>query len=105
MSEPDDRHEPETPNELRADIAATRAELADTVEQLSAKLDVQARARDEVQQLRVRAQAKARELNTKLEPYRARIAAGMGAFLLLMLVRRSRRRRRARRARRAQRAD
>ncbi|MFI5914433.1 DUF3618 domain-containing protein [Dactylosporangium sp. NPDC051541] len=32
------------PDELRSDIAATRAELGDTVEQLAAKTDVKARA-------------------------------------------------------------
>ncbi|MEV0646703.1 DUF3618 domain-containing protein [Phytomonospora sp. NPDC050363] len=39
--------EPETPpdiDDIRADIAVTRAELGDTVEALTAKLDVKARA-------------------------------------------------------------
>jgi nitrite reductase/ring-hydroxylating ferredoxin subunit/uncharacterized membrane protein len=43
--------QPPSPEELQADIVATRAELADTVRQLSAKLDVKSRARQQKDKL------------------------------------------------------
>jgi hypothetical protein len=49
---------PETaasPEQLEADIARQREELAATVTQLQQKLDVKSRARDEVQHLKERA--------------------------------------------------
>ena len=44
-----------TPEQLEADIARQREELAATVTQLQQKLDVKARARDEVRHLKDRA--------------------------------------------------
>ncbi|PVZ09947.1 DUF3618 domain-containing protein [Actinomycetospora cinnamomea] len=46
--------------ELVADIEATRAELGDTVDALTQKLDVKAQARDSVEDARQRAAAQAR---------------------------------------------
>jgi hypothetical protein len=49
-----------TPEELVADIEATRAELGDTVEALSQKFDVKAQARNSLDDARQRAAAQAR---------------------------------------------
>lgn len=43
-----------TPEQLEAEIAARRARLAGTVDQLSDRLDVKSRAKDRVQELRQR---------------------------------------------------
>ena len=58
MSDPNDatpqttpQRTPQTPDELRADIERTRAELADTVESLTARLDVKARAQARADEL------------------------------------------------------
>lgn len=42
---PDDAGEPRSPEEIEADLERTRAELGQTVDALSAKLDVKSRAR------------------------------------------------------------
>jgi hypothetical protein len=42
---------PQTPDEVRADIERTRAELAGTVEALAGRLDVKARAQDRAEEL------------------------------------------------------
>jgi len=55
-----------TPEQLEADIAAQRERLADTVDQLSQKLDVKAQARERL---------------SRLGPQH--IAAGIGAAALL----------------------
>lgn len=49
-----------TPEELVADIEATRAELGETVEALSQKLDVKAQARQSLDDAKERATAQAR---------------------------------------------
>ena len=41
-----------TPGQLEADIAAQRAQLADTVDQLSHKLDVKAQAKERLDRVR-----------------------------------------------------
>ncbi|CAM3446499.1 DUF3618 domain-containing protein [Stackebrandtia soli] len=46
--EPDEETVARDLNQIRADIAVTRRELGDTVEALTAKMDVRARARDAV---------------------------------------------------------
>jgi hypothetical protein len=69
MSETDNAAETTTPDELRADIQQTRAALADSVDALSAKLDVKSR----------------------IEPYRGRIAAGAVAAIVVFVVVRRRR--------------
>jgi cytochrome P450 len=45
----------QTSTELRAEIARTRAALGDTVETLAGRLDVRARARDAVDDVKARA--------------------------------------------------
>jgi hypothetical protein len=54
-----------TPEELVADIEATRAELGDTVEALSQKFDVKAQARDSLEDAKQRAAAQARIAQTR----------------------------------------
>ena len=41
-----------TPEQIEAEIAAQREQLADTVDQLTAKLDVKSRAQDKVAELK-----------------------------------------------------
>jgi uncharacterized coiled-coil DUF342 family protein len=63
-------------DELRADIANTRAELADTLDRLAAKADVKSRVRRQVH-----------ELVDRAKPYRKQLAtAGAGLLLLVTLV-------------------
>ena len=94
-----------TPDEIRADIEEARAELADTVDMLTEKLDVKAQAgrkADEVkhavaeraQHLKESAPAPVGSAVDSLAPYRKQIAIGAGAsFVILLVVRRIRRRR------------
>ena len=46
---------PKTPEQMEADIAAQREQLADTVDQLTAKLDVKAHAQAKVTDIKHRA--------------------------------------------------
>ena len=55
-----------TPEELEADMAATRARLAEKVDALADKVDVKARAQDKVEDVKVAAQAKAEEGKEKV---------------------------------------
>lgn len=103
---------------IRADIVSTRAELADTVDQVVMKLDVKARASDRVASLRqtagekvsavrqgapsplrecleksvVAAGPSARRTATALAPYRGQIAFGATFSLLALVIVRHRRR-------------
>ena len=45
-------HEQKTPEQLEADIARQREHLAETVDELAAKLDVKSRAQDKVSALK-----------------------------------------------------
>lgn len=64
-------------DEVKSDIEQARAELAATVDALSDKLDVKARASDKVTQLK-----------TKVEPHRTQLIAGaVGALTLVLIVR------------------
>ena len=54
-----------TPEELVADIEATRAELGDTVEALAQKLDVKAQARQSLDDAKQRAGTQARVLRER----------------------------------------
>jgi ElaB/YqjD/DUF883 family membrane-anchored ribosome-binding protein len=54
------------PDELRREIEETRAELGDTVEALSHKADVKARAREKAEERKQVATAKAEELKQKV---------------------------------------
>jgi hypothetical protein len=73
------------PDAIAEQIALTRQELGDTIEQLSARLDVKARAREGLQHGRARAARYAVPAATI-----AALAAG-AAVLLLMLRRRNHR--------------
>ncbi len=53
MSAPDDKSR--TPEQIQAEIEAQREQLADTVDQLSAKLDVKSRAQHKAADLKARA--------------------------------------------------
>jgi len=57
--------EEKTPEQLRAEIEDTRADLGDTVEALAAKTDVKTRAREKADELRRTATSKKDELVSK----------------------------------------
>ncbi len=65
-----------TPDEIRADIEATREQLGDTVEALAAKTDVKARAHDRVEEIKTDARAKAEEVKAKVKDATAGGASG-----------------------------
>ncbi len=105
---------PSDPDEIRAEIEQTRADLADTVDALSAKLDVKARAGDkahelkqsvadattrakesappQVQQSLDRAQAVLEPAVGKAveaaRPYRTQLLIGVAVAVVLLVVRR-----------------
>ena len=54
-----------TPEQIEADIARQREQLAGTINELQAKLDVKTRARGKAAELKSRTQARAVELNTR----------------------------------------
>jgi ElaB/YqjD/DUF883 family membrane-anchored ribosome-binding protein len=62
------------PDQIKAEIEATRAQLADTVDQLSARLDVPARARERA----------ARAKDTAVETYRESPPAVIGGAVALV---------------------
>lgn len=51
MSDPHGGATPQDPDQLRADIERTRAELADTVDALTERLDVKSRAQARVEEI------------------------------------------------------
>jgi ElaB/YqjD/DUF883 family membrane-anchored ribosome-binding protein len=61
------------PEQIKAEIEATRAQLAETVDELSARLDVPARARERA----------ARAKDTAVETYRESPPAVIGAALAI----------------------
>ncbi|HTW17245.1 MAG TPA: DUF3618 domain-containing protein [Nocardioides sp.] len=67
----------QTPAEIEADIARQREALADTVDELQARLDVKARAQAKVAELRDRA------TDDSGRPTPAVIGAAVGALLLV----------------------
>lgn len=56
--EVDGQQEQRSPDEIRADIEETRAELGDTVEALAAKTDVKAHAKAKVEEVKGTAEEK-----------------------------------------------
>jgi ElaB/YqjD/DUF883 family membrane-anchored ribosome-binding protein len=76
-------------DDIRHEIEATRADLADTVDALSAKLDVTAQAKAKANDVR----ATVSDTAAKAEPYRVQILAGVGVAVALLLVTRRRTRR------------
>jgi MYXO-CTERM domain-containing protein len=77
MSETNGQTPTQTPAEIEADIARQRDALADTVDELQARLDVKARARVKVAELRDRA------TDDSGRPTPAVIGAAVGALLLV----------------------
>jgi hypothetical protein len=80
MSEPTDPT-PLTPDEVRADIERTRAELAQTVSALTERLDVKARAR-------ARADELARDPRTRTVTIGVAVAAALAVALIVWRSRR-----------------
>ena len=92
-------------DEIRADIEEARAELADTVDRLTEKLDVKAQAGRKADQAKQAVAERAHHLKQSapapvadaadtLAPYRKQIALGAAAsFVAFIVVRRIRRRR------------
>jgi ElaB/YqjD/DUF883 family membrane-anchored ribosome-binding protein len=65
---------PTDPDQIKAEIEATRAQLAETVDELSARLDVPARARESA----------ARAKDTAVETYRESPPAVIGGAVALV---------------------
>lgn len=57
--------EPRSPEEIEADLERTRRDLAETVDALSAKMDVKSRAREQVVVTKQRVSEKAQETREK----------------------------------------
>lgn len=72
--------DPRTPEQLGADIEAQRDELAHTVDQLTAKLDVRSRTRAKV------ADVKHRATNAEGGAPRPEVIAAAGSLLATVLV-------------------
>jgi len=70
--------QPRTPDEIRADIEQTRAEVGDTVEALAAKTDVKGRAQERVNEVKAQMPEKVRQNPLPL--------IGAGALLLAFLI-------------------
>jgi Protein of unknown function (DUF3618) len=109
---PTDSGEVDAADAVRADIADARAELAATVDALSEKLDVKARAREKVSLARQRSNALGRrvkgatpepvqramaglggkaapvmhQVSEKTAPHRAKIAAGAAVLVVALVV-------------------
>lgn len=108
---------PNDPDAIRADIEATRAELAETVDALTAKLDVKGQASERADAAKAKVSEKAgqakaaapepvqhamdtvgakagpvtHQVNVKTAPHRGKIIAGVGAGLVVLLILRRRR--------------
>ena len=101
---------PQSPDEIRAEIEQTRAELGQTVDALTSKLDVKAQAHDRVDAAKATVAAKATQAKQaapapvrnaldqagsaaapvieRARPYGKQIAAAAGALVLLIVLRR-----------------
>jgi chromosome segregation ATPase len=101
---PDDSPTTEKPEieEIEAQIAHTREELAGTVDELTARLDVKARAKDRIQQTREQTMARVQTLRASATDDEGRptptalgaggvVAATVAVVLALVLWRRRRR--------------
>jgi len=91
MTAPNGSPRPQSANEWRAEIAATRAELADTIEQLAARLDVKADARRQLSRL-------ADRIRHKVLAGKAPVILAAAAFVVIVARRRRADRRAARTA-------
>ncbi len=79
MSTDDGSDKAKTPQEIEADIAAQRDQLADTVDQLTAKLDVKSRAQEKASELKDRA-------TTDSGKPRPEVLGAAGSLLAMALV-------------------
>ena len=77
MSDPTDKNQ--TPEQIQAEIEAQREQLADTVDQLSAKLDVKTRAQHKAAELKDRA-------TTDTGKPRPEVLGAAGSLLAMALV-------------------
>jgi len=77
--------------EIRADIEQTRAELAETVDALTGKLDVKARASEKIAEVRTRAGTAAHTATEQVRPYGKQIHLGTLAAAVAFVVVRKRR--------------
>ena len=77
MSAPTDRNQ--TPEQIQAEIEAQREQLADTVDQLSAKLDVKSRAQRKAADLKDRA-------TTDAGNPRPEVLGAVGSLLAMTVV-------------------
>lgn len=82
----DARHD-ETIAAMEADLATTRHELADTVDELAARLDVKTRGKQKAHEVKQRTQAAARSREVQVT---GGIVAAVGIVLILVLARRKR---------------
>ena len=71
---------PQTTEEIREEIERTRADLADTVDALHAKVDVKARAHDKAEEIKHRATTPSGKPRPEL------VAAAVGAVALVAAV-------------------
>lgn len=86
--------EERSPEQIRAEIDKTRAELGDTVEALAEKTDVKARAKAKAAEVRARVKTAAPESPREAEALVRRnpkpFAIGVAVLLLFLLWRRGR---------------
>ena len=92
MTEPADST-PKTADELRADIEATRAELAETADALAAKLDVKAQAKEKVHAVGDKISTGVSTTVTDDKQRTAVVAGSVAAVVTALVVLRARRRR------------
>ncbi|MER7605585.1 DUF3618 domain-containing protein [Nocardioides sp. NPDC127503] len=74
---------------VEADLDTTRHEMADTLDELAARLDVKTRGQEKAHELKQRTQVAARSRDVQI---RSGIIAAIMLTLILMLARRKRRR-------------
>jgi hypothetical protein len=79
MSESNGTEKSQTPEQIEADIAQQREQLADTVDQLSAKLDVKAHAQHKVAEIKDRA-------TTDEGKPRPEVLGAAGSLIAMVLV-------------------
>ncbi|GAB2458542.1 DUF3618 domain-containing protein [Jatrophihabitans fulvus] len=74
------------PEEIKAEVERTRAELAHTVDQLGEKLNVKAQAGKKAESAKQSVVDTVHRVDTATRPHRAQIAAGVAAVLVAVLV-------------------
>ena len=80
--------------DLQSDIEQTRAELGETLSALSDKVDVKARAQDQIDHTKAAVVERTHELTTQARSNRSALmaAAVAGVVVIALLIRRRRRR-------------